>query len=61
VKDQQVSCATASRIAYELGFTHSERSVVIAVAEIRRVYRVHQNPGDHAAHVAAGKGATPPL
>jgi hypothetical protein len=45
----------------ELGFTHSERPAVIAVAEIRRVYRVHQNPGDHAAHVAVGKGVTPPL
>jgi hypothetical protein len=47
--------------AYELGFTHSERPVVIAVAEIRRVYRGHQNPGDHADHVAVGKGVAPPL
>lgn len=29
--------------AYELGFTQTERPAVIAIAEIRRFYRVHQN------------------
>jgi len=47
--------------AYEPGFTQTERPVVVAIAEIRRVYRVHQNPGGQAALVALSKGVMPPM
>jgi hypothetical protein len=38
----------------------ARRDGVVAIAEIRRVYRVHQNPGGQAARVALSEGVMPP-
>ena len=47
--------------AYEPDFTQTERPVVVAIADIPRVYLIHQNPGGQAALVALSRGVIPPM